>query len=47
MEDRRVSYRILVGRHERKNCLEDIGIYCIIILKWVYKKCYGEIWTLA
>jgi len=33
MEDRRAAYRILVGRREGKNYLEDLGVDGRIILK--------------
>jgi hypothetical protein len=34
----RGAYRILVGRPERRNHLEDPGVNGRIILKWTFKK---------
>jgi hypothetical protein len=34
----RGAYRILVGRPERRNHLEDPGIDGMLILKWFFKK---------
>jgi len=39
--ERRGAYRVLVGRPEGKNHLEDPGIDGRIILKWVFRKCNG------
>jgi hypothetical protein len=34
-----------VGRPERRNHWEDLGIYGKIILKWIFKKWTGKAWT--
>jgi hypothetical protein len=39
------AYRILVGRPEGRNQLEDPGVDGRIILKWIFKKWDGEAWT--
>jgi hypothetical protein len=41
MGEGRGAYRILVGRPERRNHLEDLGRDGRIILKWVFKKWEG------
>jgi len=33
MGDRSVAYRVLVGKHKRKNHLEDLGVEGNIVLK--------------
>ena len=38
MGERRDEYRVLVGKHEGKNHLEDPGMYGKIILKWIFRK---------
>ena len=41
MAERRGSYRILMGRLEGRDHLEDPGIDGRIILKWILKKWDG------
>jgi hypothetical protein len=41
----RSAYRILVGRPEGRNHLEDPGIDVRIILKWIFKKWDVGAWT--
>jgi hypothetical protein len=41
MGEGRGAYRILVGRPEERNRLEDPGINGRIIIKWYFKKCNG------
>jgi hypothetical protein len=38
-------YRVLVGNHEGKRPLEDIGVDGRIVLKWIFRKWDGEAWT--
>jgi len=38
MGERRDEYRVLVGKLEGKNHLEDPGMYGKIILKWIFRK---------
>ena len=38
MGHRRSAYRVLVGRSNRKNQLEDPGTDGRIIYKWIFKK---------
>jgi len=48
MGERRVSYRVLVRKPERKNLLEDLNLGRRIILKWIFMKwdgaCIGLKW---
>jgi hypothetical protein len=37
--------RVLVGRSEGRNRLNDFGVDGRIILKWIFKKWDGEAWT--
>jgi hypothetical protein len=39
------AYRVLVGRLEGKNHLEDLGIDGRIMLKWIFNKWDREAWT--
>jgi hypothetical protein len=45
MGEERGAYRILVGRPEGRNRLEDPGVDGSIILKWIFKKWDGRAWT--
>ena len=45
MADRRGAYRVLVGKPEGRNHLEDLGIDGRTILKWILEKWDGEAWT--
>jgi hypothetical protein len=42
--DRRGAYRVLVGKPEERDYLEDIGVDGTIILKRIFKKRDG-VWT--
>jgi hypothetical protein len=39
-------YRVLLGRPEGKNLLEDPAVDGRIILKWIFKKWTGSIWII-
>jgi hypothetical protein len=39
---RRGAYRVLVGRHEGRNRLENPGVDGKIILKWLFEMLDGE-----
>jgi len=43
--DRRGACRGLVGKHEGRDHLEELGISGRIILKWIVKKWDGEAFT--
>jgi hypothetical protein len=47
MGDRRGAYRVLVGKPDGKNHLEDPGIDGRILLKWILKSwgCGGMDWV--
>jgi len=42
--ERRDAHRVLVGKPDGKNHLEDPGVYASIILKWILNKWRGA-WT--
>jgi len=43
--ERRVLYRVLVGKPEERDCLEEPGIDGKIILRWIFRKWDVGIWT--
>jgi hypothetical protein len=45
MGDTRDTYRVLVGRPEGRDHLEDLGVDRRVILKWIFKKWNGGPWT--
>ena len=45
MVDRRGVYRILVGKPEGKNHLEDPDVDGTVILRRIFRKCDVEVWT--
>ena len=45
MGDRRGVYRVLVGKSEGKNHLEDTGVDGRIILRWNFRKWDVGVWT--
>jgi hypothetical protein len=45
MGEGRGTYRILVGRPEERNHLEDRGVDGRIIIKWLFKEWDGGAWT--
>jgi hypothetical protein len=42
---REVFYRVLVGKPEKKNNLDDLSIDEMILLKCVFRKQSGRVWT--
>jgi len=44
MGDRRVACRMLVGRPEERDYLEDLGLGGRKILKWIFRKWDGQGW---
>jgi len=45
MGERRGVYRVLVGKPEGKNHLEDPDVDGRIILRWIFRKWDGGVWT--
>jgi len=45
MGDRRGVYRVLVGKSEGRNLLEDPGVDGRIIIRWVFRKWDVGVWT--
>ena len=45
MGERRGSYRVLVGKTEGRNHLEDPGVDGRILLKWIFQKWDRGAWT--
>jgi hypothetical protein len=43
--DRSIACRVLVGRPDGRDHLEDLGVGGRIQLKLVFKKCDGEAWA--
>jgi hypothetical protein len=43
--DRRGTYRVLVGKPERRNHMEDPGVDGRIILKWISEVGWGMYWV--
>jgi len=43
--ERRGVYKVLVGKPERKNHLEDPGVDGRIILRWIFRKWDVAVWT--
>ena len=41
----RIVYRVLVGKPERKNHLENPGVDGRIILRWIFRKWDVGVWT--
>ena len=45
MGERRGVYRVLVGKREERDHLEDTGIDGRIILRWIFRKWDVQAWT--
>jgi hypothetical protein len=45
MGERRGLYRLVVGKPEGKNHLEDPGVDGRIILSWIFRKWDVAVWT--
>ena len=45
MSEGRGVYRVLVGKPEGKNHLEDPGVDGRIILSWIFRRCDVGVWT--
>ena len=45
MGERRVVYRVLVGKPEGKNHLGDPGVDGRIILRWIFRKWDVGVWN--
>jgi hypothetical protein len=45
MGESRDAYRVLVGKTEGKNLLEDPDVDGRVILRWIFRKWDVEIWT--
>jgi len=45
MGERKGVYRVLVGKPEGKNHLEDHGVDGRIILRWIFRKWQVAVWT--
>ena len=42
---RRGAFRVLVGNKRETDHLEEPGIDGSIILRWIFRKCFGRAWT--
>jgi len=45
MGERRGVYRVLVGKPEGKRPVGDPGVDGTIILRWIFRKWFVEMWT--
>jgi len=45
MRETRYAFSIFLGKPERKNHLEDLGVDVKIILEWILGKLGGRVWT--